>query len=300
MVVKTVVKQLYLLINYICPSQYNGMCIANIGGTVYFWLMTSILVMVLFSVVLPEFHSDTFLMHFAFGLTLYIILEMMSNYFMCLYNRSYFESGKISSPQSAKLLSTANGGKNWDYCVPCQQYYPPRAHHCPVCKHCILKRDTHCFVIGVCLGHKNLRFFLVFTFYCSVGLFCGALFMWIYLSQSHGAIVSWQGLSYFYPVTLFQWITGSLQTRIFGLVTLVYMDMMLCVGCASQFAWHFINVLRGQTSHEADYDVVTYDQGVFQNLSEVFGRFWIIPFFLPYPLQLPSDGVHWKKPTKGY
>lgn len=263
------------------------------------WAMTILFVLVLFWVILPGFQADAFFMHFAFGLMCYILLETFSNYAMCLYNNSYFESQMVS-PSHSELLPQANGSKHWEYCVPCQHYYPPRAHHCPVCKHCVLKRQAHCFVIGVCLGHRNLRFFLVFTFYCSVGLFCSALFMFLYLSKFHGAILSWEGLSYLYPVTIFQWIVGNMQTNVFGLITLLYMDIMLCVGSTSQFTWHFIHVLKGQTSHEADCDVITYDQGVFRNLAEVFGKFWIVPFFLPYPLQLPSDGIHWKKPTKGY
>ncbi|XP_071835192.1 probable palmitoyltransferase ZDHHC24 [Apostichopus japonicus] len=299
MVLKALVKYVCQSIKHILPSQYNCMCIANISGTVYLWFMTILLALVLFFVIIPGFQSDAFMMHFTLGLMCYIILEMFSNYFLCLYNNSYFESEKSFSSQS-KLLPPTNGSKHWEYCVPCQHYYPPRAHHCPVCKRCILKRHAHCFVVGVCLGHRNLRFFLVFTFYCSVGLFCIALFTWMYLSESHGAVLSHEGLSYLYPVTIFQWITGGLKSSVFGLVTLLYVDMMLCLGSASQFAYHFIHILKGQTSHEADSDVITYDQGVFRNLSEVFGRFWILPFFLPLPLQLPSDGIHWKKPTKGY
>ena len=41
---------------------------------------------------------------------------------------------------------------SWKPCLICQVQRPPRVHHCPLCKMCMLKRDHHCFFTGSCVG----------------------------------------------------------------------------------------------------------------------------------------------------
>lgn len=67
-------------------------------------------------------------------------------------------------------------------CVKCNQFKPPRAHHCSECGRCIIKMDHHCPYVMIrsfsfrwinnCVGVANTKFFilfLVYTFlYCSV------------------------------------------------------------------------------------------------------------------------------------
>ncbi|GAB2272564.1 Probable protein S-acyltransferase 16 [Dionaea muscipula] len=54
------------------------------------------------------------------------------------------------------------------YCQKCSQYKPPRAHHCRVCKRCILRMDHHCIWINNCVGHANYKVFFVFVLYASI------------------------------------------------------------------------------------------------------------------------------------
>lgn len=37
----------------------------------------------------------------------------------------------------------------WKFCSICEQYAPPRAHHCFTCNKCILKRHNHCLFLGI-------------------------------------------------------------------------------------------------------------------------------------------------------
>lgn len=53
----------------------------------------------------------------------------------------------------------------WTFCRFCNIYRPPRAHHCQICRRCILRRDHHCPWINNCVGEYNLKYFLQFTSY---------------------------------------------------------------------------------------------------------------------------------------
>eukprot|EP00549_Striatella_unipunctata_P002126 CAMPEP_0118687700 /NCGR_PEP_ID=MMETSP0800-20121206/8525_1 /TAXON_ID=210618 ORGANISM="Striatella unipunctata, Strain CCMP2910" /NCGR_SAMPLE_ID=MMETSP0800 /ASSEMBLY_ACC=CAM_ASM_000638 /LENGTH=299 /DNA_ID=CAMNT_0006584907 /DNA_START=415 /DNA_END=1314 /DNA_ORIENTATION=+ len=53
-------------------------------------------------------------------------------------------------------------------CRRCNAYKPTRAHHCSVCKRCIVKMDHHCPWVNNCVGIGNHKYFLLFVFYTCV------------------------------------------------------------------------------------------------------------------------------------
>lgn len=96
-----------------------------------------------------------------------------------------------SVPHNALPLSSATDEERLNMCVKCNQFKPPRAHHCSECGRCIVKMDHHCpyFLYSLrlksswvnnCVGVANIKFFvlfLVYTFlYCSVGTTLGVFF----------------------------------------------------------------------------------------------------------------------------
>ncbi|CAL4953709.1 unnamed protein product [Urochloa decumbens] len=59
-------------------------------------------------------------------------------------------------------------GGDLRYCQKCSHYKPPRAHHCRVCKRCVLRMDHHCIWINNCVGHENYKIFLIFVLYAVI------------------------------------------------------------------------------------------------------------------------------------
>lgn len=81
-------------------------------------------------------------------------------------------------------------GGDLRYCQKCCHYKPPRAHHCRVCKRCVLKMDHHCIWINNCVGHENYKIFLVFVLYAVVASFYAlGAFCIVFLKMSSQAAI---------------------------------------------------------------------------------------------------------------
>lgn len=63
------------------------------------------------------------------------------------------------------------GGRTFErYCITCNIWRPPRAHHCNVCGLCMRHFDHHCGMVGTCIAELNHRWFTLFL--CSAFVSC--------------------------------------------------------------------------------------------------------------------------------
>ncbi|KAK0158446.1 hypothetical protein PV328_009446 [Microctonus aethiopoides] len=156
------------------------------------------------------------------------------------------------------------------FCDKCQIIKPDRAHHCSVCRSCVLKMDHHCPWVNNCVAYHNYKFFILFLAYAL--LYC--------------VFIAVTTLQYF-----IQFWKGDLEGMgKFHLLFLFFIALMFAVSLNSLFFYHCYLILHNRSTLEAfrppvfrlGKDKDGFNIGKYSNFQEVFGdsgRLWFIPVF---------------------
>ncbi|XP_014251150.1 palmitoyltransferase ZDHHC15-like isoform X2 [Cimex lectularius] len=176
---------------------------------------------------------------------------------------------------------TINGAVR--YCEKCLHVKPDRAHHCSVCRVCVLKMDHHCPWVNNCVSFTNYKFFILFLGYAF--LYC----IFIVLTSLQYFIMFWNG--------------NFEGTRKFHILILFFVAGMFAMSLVSLFIYHCYLVSRNRTTLEAfrapiflsGADKNGFSLGRYNNFQEVFGdrkALWFLPVFTSL-----GDGIHFPQRT---
>ncbi|KAA8534417.1 hypothetical protein F0562_031934 [Nyssa sinensis] len=171
-------------------------------------------------------------------------------------------------------------------CDKCSAYKPPRAHHCRVCRRCVLRMDHHCLWINNCVGHGNYKAFVVLVLYATIASIYSSVIIVCCSIQK-----DWD-ISKRFPVRIF-YITCS--AMIVGLS--LTLGTLLC--------WHMYLIIHNMTTIEyyegiraawlARKSGQTYrhpfDVGVFKNITLILGPS-MLKWLCPTAVSHIKDGIN--------
>lgn len=149
------------------PIVYFGENFSRLFGPVFFLIVVFMIVSVsavFYICLLPHVWADSkgwTSMHLLFGHL--ILVNTLFHY----YKASFTDPGIVPHAEGEVLPEVVS------ICKKCIAPKPPRAHHCSVCKRCVLKMDHHCPWLNNCVGFYNHHHFLLFT----VWIWFGAVYI---------------------------------------------------------------------------------------------------------------------------
>jgi len=169
----------------------------------------------------------------------------------------------------------------WTFCDVCGHYSPPRSHHCPLCKTCVLKRDHHCYVAASCVGYRNLRHFCVFLFYAVLATIFAMIHALPYaFMQVIPFVPSYFDL--FYPVTIVRTILGYLSFLHCCLILLGWMLLIYLITSIFSLLKLYRLIMTGLTKYETENHMRLVDtRSKKAKLAAVFGDHWWANFLIP-------------------
>ncbi|XP_064597720.1 palmitoyltransferase ZDHHC15B-like [Liolophura sinensis] len=217
-----------------------------------------------------------------------------------LYNHSQnsrgvvMQNGSTVDQKYERNHMDCKDGLPWSYCDICDIDLPPRAVHCSTCKKCILKRDHHCYLTGVCVGHYNQRYFAMLGFYTMVSCVWGFCLTRVYLIANAWDVFSW--IDFFPPYSLYRVLSGSLEFHIFIMIHHLWILFLFGFAGFMYFTCQIILIVLNKTLYEfTKKDRYRSTTSVARNFRSVFGDFWLINFIFPAQIifRQSDDGYHW-------
>ena len=202
------------------------------------------------------------------GFSLFICLQIsVSLAFISHLRCAFSDPGK-----TPKLDPVEVHGEEVNYCEFCDQYKPPRTHHCRKCCICIHRMDHHCIWINNCVGFLNHKYFLLFLMYimlsAAIGiliiLYCGFLFL-----KSRGEFIHWK---------VFLVLVAGFECLLFMIFT-------------GDYLWEQISLItNSQSTIERVHRKYGENFGRLENMKRILGsNMWL--WFLPVSSRIPCDYI---------
>lgn len=166
--------------------------------------------------------------------------------------------------------------RKWDFqvgetskCRKCPYRRPERAHHCSVCRRCVLRMDHHCPWVGNCIGIKNHKYFILMGFWGAVAAFTYLLQCYTELKMLVSVGKSSHDMANLTPRS----------KAMFGIVGVVLCSFS--VSLSGLTAMHLYLMSVNRTTLESGYSGLNvYNMGIRQNWEQVFGKLhytWLLP-----------------------
>ena len=111
------------------------------------------------------------------------------------------------------------------FCRRCTNPRPERAHHCKICRKCVLKMDHHCPWIANCVGYYNQKYFYLFLFYATIGDFIAFIILLSKLVEMDFNVKGDKVANSFSDLLYFMW-----DPLIVILATIMSFSMTLAIG----------------------------------------------------------------------
>ncbi|GFS91819.1 palmitoyltransferase [Nephila pilipes] len=231
-------------------------------------------------IVLPKIEERFFMKLFHAVNGFFIVLSILSNLFMVMWVNT--STKKVILPSVLKPL--------WHFCAACEANAPPRTFHCDKCNSCIFKRDHHCAFAGCCVGLKNMRYFIVFLFYLTIGCLYASIYNMYFIWEALGGFSLFSVAAHIVPFVF--WLFGYLNFLVFIYTMHSVLALVGFLFVGNLLVFHVQNMLRNQTTFEKNHNIKEYDLGWRKNLVACLGTNYFKIFIYPFSESpIPSDGL---------
>ncbi|ESO05783.1 hypothetical protein HELRODRAFT_77555 [Helobdella robusta] len=275
----------WLHFGFVWPPSFNFFWFVKDGCGIVCATFTWILIIYAqFVVITVLLHPSPYTNHALFN---GVLFEILSTLAMVSHFRAMFsDPGAVprgnATPECMEKMNFKTD-KILYKCPKCVSIKPERAHHCSICQRCIEKMDHHCPWVNNCVGERNLKYFVLFTFYICL-MSCHV----IYMSGFHffsciSTRLSGSCFNFTPAITSFLMMMLFVESLLFGLFT--------CIMCISQMS----AILNDETGIEQlKRDKTKYCRtSRVKNLKRVFGSkisfAWISPFHTSNATEISLD-----------
>ncbi|CAO3684989.1 unnamed protein product [Rhizopus stolonifer] len=169
------------------------------------------------------------------------------------------------------------------FCKACDNYKPPRSHHCSICNQCVLKMDHHCPWINNCVGYFNYCHFIRLIVYANIT----TIYIFVLLCCRAHQIIFIQPASLEVGFLCVNMIGLGLIMVALGILT-GYHTYCITTNTTTIEAWEKGRSLTFKGMGQIKNVKKPYDQGLYRNLKVVLGRYPLLWFL---PISMVGTGI---------